>query len=134
MGDQAEAYSNTRECLYGMLASCAKKISPLMESRANATLIDALPEDPHPHVRLCAVSGLKILGKGSSIGDSKPVRTPGLGSRNAPDIHPRGESLSKGSAGAPSSALTNAERRKENQSLKQDLQDIKAQLDVGTQQ
>ena len=61
VGDQAEAY-RTRGNASTALASCAKKISPLMESRANATLIDAL-QDPHPHVRLCAVSGLKILSK-----------------------------------------------------------------------
>ena len=59
--DQDEAY-RTRGNACTALASCAKKISPLMESRANATLIDAL-QDPHPHVRLCAVNGLKMLGK-----------------------------------------------------------------------
>lgn len=127
--DQSEAY-RTRGNGCTAIASCAKKISPLMESRANATLIDAL-QDPHPHVRLCAVNGLKMLGKGSSIGDLEAVRTR-IPVQNAPDITRAVKACQKGSASAPSSALTKRIEKleEENQTLKQDLQDIKAQLDV----
>ena len=128
--DQSEAY-RTRGNACTAIASCAKKISPLMESRANAILIDAL-QDPHPHVRLCAVSGLKMLGNGSSIGDLEAVRTR-IPVQNAPDITRAVKACQKGSTGAPNSALTKRIEKleEENQVLKQDLQDIKAQLDVG---
>ncbi len=127
--DQSEAY-RTRGNACTALASCAKKISPLMEGRANQTLIDAL-QDPHPHVRLCAVNGLKMLGKGSSIGDLEAVRSQ-IPVQNAPDITRAVKACQKGSGSAPNSALSKRIEKleEENQTLKQELQDIKAQLDV----
>ena len=128
--DQSEAY-RTRGNACTALASCAKKISPLLESQANETLIDAL-QDPHPHVRLCAVNGLKGLGKGNSIGDLESVRTR-IPVQNAPDITRAINACKKDSSSAPNSALTKRIEKleEENQTLKLDLQDIKAQLDIG---
>ena len=92
VGDQDGAY-RTRGNACTALASCAKKISPLIESRANVTLIDAL-QDPHPHVRLCAVNGLKMLGKGSSIGDLESC-TNSNSSPKCTRYHSSSESMSK---------------------------------------
>ena len=68
---------------------------------------------------------------GSSIGDLEAVRTR-IPVQNAPDITRAVKACQKGSASAPSSALTKRIEKleEENQTLKQDLQDIKAQLDV----
>jgi len=128
--DQQEAY-RTRGNACSAIVSCAKKISRLVEDRAFKTLTDAL-HDPHPHVRLCAVNGLKAMGRRGAVADLEAVRTQ-IPVQNSPDITRAIQVCRKGTEQSGTSSMTKRIEalEEENQTLKRDLQDIKAQLDVG---
>ena len=127
--DLNEAF-RTRSGACSSLVSCAKRISKNAENKAKEVLLEAL-QDPHPQVRLSAVGGLKLLGHRDAAPHIEGVRSQ-IPVQNGPDVTRAVKACRHGAEKSPSQALIKRLEalEEENQTLKQDLQDIKAQLDV----
>jgi aminopeptidase N len=120
----------TRASACGALVACAKRISKTAEQDAKEVLIQVLA-DAHPTVRLSAVGALKALGHRDSIPHIRGVQSQ-IPVQNSPDIMRAIKACSKGTEQSSTQSFIKRleSLEEENLSLKQSLQEIKAQLNL----